>query len=1455
MRTLVMIRDSDPRTNDPQFVEIVGEHAPLPRAALSLALQNDDDATDEHGQLYWERISESLPDPLPSSGLIDLDLAPEWNSTSPADADSSIGSSRSERSVCLLTISGPDAGRRFHLPRGTFTVGRRAADICVRDVSIPAQAGVVVHSAQGFSVSEFETTTDGVQPGAPKKRHLVFGESFRLGETVFRLEDTSTPLDDANDLGSCKWPPPPLKVTGSQRPGRPFMMLTAALMPVVLGLILVMFMGSWLFMLFSLMSVVTGGVPAILQWRDKKKLERQIDDALAQDRRHREHAAPDWGMVRRSLKSNPASYLASPRMPSPQSIPSSAAAVAGKRPADVQQSWALPLGMASEIHVSVDLGSANELRARTHVNVPAIATLSPLYRTLIRGRLSRATDVARAMLVRALLLAHSHRINVGVLGDGSWVPTPVRALRCFEYFSDVPQLLQFLEASPDIPLILFSSRGMDCEHLAASPISAHRDALARLILVEIDHVEDEAWGSTSPSSDQESGVFDDLHHRYSHEILVDLGVWREETSNGETQDILTDVDFDGLSFETAQVLIEHMVMIALPSTVGGSTGRVLDSGPASAVLVQSNDNANNHAAVSTHQTASHLLVDTGTLLSADSGATRPDDVLFMGGSASPDSGSVVTIDLVADGPHMLIAGTTGSGKSEALKSMLWSIVNRYAPQEVSFLHFDFKGGSTLGEFASLPHTISVETDLTHADAARMLRGIRAELSRRESIFQRIGASDYSSWRSLSARDDSLPHIARLVIVVDEVRMLLSALPEAMMELASIATIGRSLGVHLVLSTQRPLGVISPEIRANIGVCVLLRVASVQESQDVLGSSAAVSISHKNPGRAFIKAGATVPLPVQFPSPLGARRSWVIHRHGARLGPPSSSLLLSSENEEKSPYERWLRTHGHMQHRRAPQTALPARLPESVHPADFNNVAANASVDSMPFDAGVVEQGPNLLDQKGLLGLGIGNHPTMGHLETLSWNPNMLPRFAIIAGRDSGADELAAGLINQHQSDGGTTCIIDGSGLLSGYERLRTVFAYGSLDDALSISEILNHLLNELQTDASRLSDSDTATATSSDSGLDSESDSAPHIDPLSGGIRPEVRRLVVITGWSHILTRVGPREAAALEQLMTSLMRATSAQNLAIVAIGARDLTGTSLFTLLEARLYLPFGLGPEITALWPRMVEVPEHPGRGVLMIPGEIPQGREIQCLQASPHELERSSTNAHIEPSKLLRGLPRRVAREAKAVMVHELQFSTRLDQSKTDALPESDGLELGVSAPDGSTFIWHPEKIGLIVGGPGSGKTHLLKTIAEIFDSASESALNTRGRISSNLKVLGCKLVNGPNLDANDISQLQDATPRILLIDNADMVEDSLKPALERLVDSGTQLIMSVSATFKSIQRIPCAHRQRGEGSEILLSPRTPQEADVLGWHGCPVDPVPGRGIVRFHGGYRRFQAWG
>lgn len=1430
MRTLVMIRDSDPRTSDPQFVEIVGEREPLPRAALSLALQNDDDAADEHGQPYWERIAESLPDPLPSSGLIDLDLAPEWNSTSPPDSDSSIGSSRSDRSVCLLTTSGPDAGRRFHLPRGTFTVGRRAADICVRDVSIPAQAGVVVHSAQGFSVSEFETTADGVQPRAPKKRHLVFGESFRLGETVFRLEDTSTPLDDAHDLGSCAWPPPPLKVTGSQRPGRPFMMLTAALMPVVLGLILVMVMGSWLFMLFSLMSVVTGGVPAILQWRDKKKLARHIDDALMQNRRHRELAAPDWGMVRRRLTSNPASYFASPRMPSPQSVPSSAAAVPGKRPADVQQSWALPLGMASEIHVSVDLGSANELRARTHVNVPAIATLSPLYRTLIRGRLSRATDVARAMLVRALLLAHSHRINVGVLGDGSWVPTPVRALRCFEYFSDVPQLLQFLDASPNIPLILFTSRGMDCEHLPASAISAHRDVLARLILIEIDHVEDESWSPSPRSSDQESGAFDDLHHRYSHEILADLGVWREETTNGETPDIVTEVDFDGLSFETAQVLIEHMAMIALPGTVGGSTGRVLDSGTASAMLVQSGDNANNHAAVSTHQTASHLLVDTGLLLSADSGATRPDDVLFMGGSASPDSGSVVTIDLVADGPHMLIAGTTGSGKSEALKSILWSIVDRYAPEEVSFLHFDFKGGSTLGEFASLPHTISVETDLTHADAARMLRGIRAEMSRRESIFQRIGASDYSSWRSLSAGDDSLPHIARLVIVVDEVRMLLSALPEAMTELASIATIGRSLGVHLILSTQRPLGVISPEIRANIGVCVLLRVASVQESQDVLGSSAAVSISHKNPGRAFIKAGATVPLPVQFPSPLGASTSWIIHRHGARLGPARSSLLLSSENEEKSPYERWLRTYGHMQHRRAPQTAFPARLPESVHQEDLNNVAAQTSDDSMPFEAGLVDSGPNVLDHRGHLGLGIGNHPTMGHLETVTWNPKTFSRFAIIAGRDSGADELAAGLINQHQSDGGTTCIIDGSGLLAGYEKLRTVFAYGSLDDAHSISEILNHLLNELQTDASRL-------------------------DPLSGGSRPQVRRLVVITGWSHILTRVGPREAATLEQLMTSLMRATSAQNLAILAIGARDLTGTSLFTLLEARLYLPFGLGPEITALWPRMVEVPEHPGRGVLMIPGETPPGREIQCLQASPHELERSSTNAHTEPSKLLRGLPRRVAREAKAVMVHELQFSTRLAQSKTDALPESDGLELGVSAPDSSAFIWHPEKIGLIVGGPGSGKTHLLKTIAEILDGASTSALNTSGRINSNIKVPGCKLVNGPDLHANDISQLQDAPPRILLIDNADMVEDSLRPVLERLVESGTHLIMSVSANFKSIQRIPCAHRQRGEGSEILLSPRTPQEADVLGWHGCPVDPVPGRGIVRFHGGYRRFQAWG
>jgi DNA segregation ATPase FtsK/SpoIIIE, S-DNA-T family len=211
---------------------------------------------------------------------------------------------------------------------------------------------------------------------------------------------------------------------------------------------------------------------------------------------------------------------------------------------------------------------------------------------------------------------------------------------------------------------------------------------------------------------------------------------------------------------------------------------------------------------------------------------------------------VVDIDLDRDGPHALMAGTTGAGKSELLRTLVAGLAATSSPDHLTFVLIDYKGGSTFDACSRLPHVVGVVTDLDDRLANRALRSLHAELRRREQLLRIVGAADLTAYRRL-ATGEVLP---RLVVVIDEFAALVSEQPCFLHALVGIAQRGRSLGVHLILATQRPSGVISDEIRANTNLRLALRLHDTADAIDVVGDRAPAAIPRGLAGRAVMRLG-------------------------------------------------------------------------------------------------------------------------------------------------------------------------------------------------------------------------------------------------------------------------------------------------------------------------------------------------------------------------------------------------------------------------------------------------------------------------------------------------------------------------------------------------------------------------------------------------------------------------
>lgn len=220
----------------------------------------------------------------------------------------------------------------------------------------------------------------------------------------------------------------------------------------------------------------------------------------------------------------------------------------------------------------------------------------------------------------------------------------------------------------------------------------------------------------------------------------------------------------------------------------------------------------------------------------------------------------VSVDLRRDGPHALVAGTSGAGKSELLQTMVASLAQMNPPDALTFLLVDYKGGSAFTAAAALPHCVGLVTDLDGHHAHRVLDSLGAELRRRERLLAAAGARDIDELWALAERESAAgpgrtgPALPRLVVIVDEFATLVEEVPDFVPGLVGIGMRGRSLGIHLVLATQRPAGVVTPDLRANVNLRICLRVTSQADSVDVIGVQDAAQLSSAQPGRAYLRTG-------------------------------------------------------------------------------------------------------------------------------------------------------------------------------------------------------------------------------------------------------------------------------------------------------------------------------------------------------------------------------------------------------------------------------------------------------------------------------------------------------------------------------------------------------------------------------------------------------------------------
>ncbi|WP_263166713.1 FtsK/SpoIIIE domain-containing protein [Streptomyces sp. SCSIO ZS0520] len=789
------------------------------------------------------------------------------------------------------------------------------------------------------------------------------------------------------------------------------------------------------------------------------------------------------------------------------------------------------------------------------------------------------------------------------------------------------------------------------------------------------------------------------------------------------------------------------------------------------------------------------------------------------------------LDIRRDGPHALVAGTTGAGKSELLQTIIASLAVANRPDALNYVLIDYKGGSAFMDCARLPHTVGMVSDLDAHLTERALASLAAELHRREEILFNTGTKDIEDYNDTRRLRPELEPMPRLALIIDEFASLVAELPDFIAGLVDIARRGRSLGVHLVLATQRPAGVVSADIRANTNLRIALRVTDASESQDVIDAPDSGAIAKSTPGRAFVRSGAQSLVGVQS-ARIGGRRPAT-----GQSGPKATLLPLAwNAYSRPLPQQSGAEDDGTMvtdlkvlvdairdgseRMGFGPQRSpwLPP-LGEHITLEELSAFATAApdTGDVAPIPFGLVDLPSQQSRRPMSLDLVHGEHTLLVG--------------GARCGRSTALRTLAGSLARTASPYDVHVYGIDcGSNALLPLMRLPHVGAIVSRDEPDRVRRLIDRLLGEIARRQQLLA-------------MEGASSAAEQ----RAAAAPEEKlpwMVVLLDSWEGFTSTFENYNYGQLIEAMQRVFREGSAVGLKVVMTADRSGLSGHVSSAFADRLVLRFADSNDYSTAGLQAREVPKS-----------MPPGRALRITDRGVDELQIGL----LDPDPAGQAQVRALREIAESAAAHYGRLPAGSRPMRVDALPpritasEATALDPEFRAPNP---LWALIGVGgdelrpigidleengpgfVIAGPPKSGRSTILLAAAESLLAAGTRLILVTPRrsplrgLEGRDGVLGMLNAESREDDLEELQEKAEGGPYVVVVDDAELLYDTrLDEPLEGVVragaDGGVGLLAAGATDSLSGQYRGFAVDARKSRNGLLLTPQTPAEGELFG----------------------------